>query len=66
MDLSSLSLVFFLPTFLFIFFIALLLFILLVAFTALFSFCLDWSMDASVTYEIEVYFFGRFVLYGVL
>lgn len=58
MDLSSLSLLFFLPTFLTIFFIALLLFILLVVFTVLFSFCLDWSTGPSVTYEIEVFFFS--------
>lgn len=66
MDLSSLFLVFFLPSFLFMFFIGLLLFLLLVAFAGLLTFCLDWSADTSVTYEIEVYFFGRFVLYGLL
>lgn len=67
MNLSSWGLlIFFLPTFLLIFYLSFLLFLLLVVFTGLFTFCLDWTSGTPVRYEIEVFFFGRFVVYGVL
>jgi hypothetical protein len=67
MDLTALGLLlFFLPTFLLIVHLGFLLFLLLFVFTFLLDTCLDWALDTSVTYEIEVFFFRRFVVYGVL
>lgn len=64
MDIFSTLLVLFLPTFLFIFFWAFVFFLLLAAFTLLLDACLSWA-DFRVMYEIEVFCFGKFVVYGV-